>query len=95
MGTQIVRVQEKGQVTIPVEIREKLNLKKGDLVTFVETDEGVMIKPAEVVVSEAFDQIGKALKERGISLDELIERGREIREPIIEEEYDLLDSTPE
>lgn len=95
MGTQIVRVQEKGQVTIPVEIREKLNLKKGDLVTFVETDEGVMIKPAEVVVSEAFDQIGKALKERGISLDELIERGREIREPIIEEEYDLSDSTPE
>jgi AbrB family looped-hinge helix DNA binding protein len=63
MGTQVVRVQEKGQVTIPVEIREKLNLRKGDLVTFVETEEGVVIKPAEVVVSEALDEIGRALKE--------------------------------
>jgi len=79
MGTQVVRVQEKGQVTIPVEIREKLNLRKGDLVTFVETEEGVVIKPAEVVVSEALDEIGRALKERGISLEELIERGRDPR----------------
>jgi AbrB family looped-hinge helix DNA binding protein len=95
MGTQVVRVQEKGQVTIPVEIREKLNLRKGDLVTFVETEEGVVIKPAEVVVSEALDEIGRALKERGISLEELIERGRAIRESIIEEEYGLSDSKSE
>jgi len=32
-----VRIQEKGQVTIPTKIRKKLNLRKGDLVTFVET----------------------------------------------------------
>jgi len=95
MRTQVVRVQEKGQVTIPVEIREKLNLRKGDLVTFVETEEGVVIKPAEVVVSEALDEIGRALKERGISLEELIERGRGIRESIIEEEYGLSDSKSE
>jgi AbrB family looped-hinge helix DNA binding protein len=89
MGTQVVRVQGKGQVTIPVEIRDKLNLKKGDLVTFVATEEGVIIKPAEVVVSEALDEIGKALKQRGISLEELMERGREIRESVIREEYEL------
>jgi AbrB family looped-hinge helix DNA binding protein len=28
MPTPLVRVQEKGQVTIPLEIREKLKLKK-------------------------------------------------------------------
>ena len=38
-------VQEKGQVTIPAEIRKKLGLKKGDYVAFVETDQGVMISP--------------------------------------------------
>ena len=32
-------VQEKGQVTIPVEIRRKLGLEKGDLVAFVETEQ--------------------------------------------------------
>ena len=40
MSTTFVRVQEKGQVTLPLEIRRKLKLKKGDLVTFVETEDG-------------------------------------------------------
>ena len=93
MSTTIVRVQEKGQVTIPQEIREKLDLKKGDMVTFVETDAGVVIKPAEVVVSDALDEIGRALKEKGISLEELLDRGREIRGELVEEEYDLRDTS--
>ena len=95
MPTPIVRVQEKGQVTIPQEIREKLDLKKGDMVTFVETDAGVVIKPAEVVVSDALDEIGRALKEKGISLEELLDRGREIRGELIEDEYDLRDTSTE
>jgi len=52
-----VRVQEKGQVTIPRQIRNKLNLKKGDLVVFVETDSGVMVKPAAVIATD--DQIAE------------------------------------
>jgi len=47
-----VRVQAKGQVTIPKEIRDKLNVKPGDLVVFVETDTGVMVKPAAVMTDE-------------------------------------------
>lgn len=94
MPIQVVRVQEKGQVTIPQEIRKKLDLKKGDMVIFVETDAGVVIKPAEIVVTEALDEIGRALKEQGISLDDVMELGREIRGEIIEEEYGLTDSQP-
>ena len=51
-------VQEKGQVTIPAEIRKKWGLKKGDLVAFVETEQGVMISPQEVIATQALDQIG-------------------------------------
>jgi antitoxin PrlF len=95
MPAPAVRVQERGQVTIPKEIRERLDLKKGDLVTFVETEEGLIIKPAEIVVSAALDEIGEALKERGLSLEELMERGREIRGELIEEEYDVTDPDSE
>jgi AbrB family looped-hinge helix DNA binding protein len=95
MATQVVRVQEKGQVTIPQEIRKKLDLKKGDMVIFVETDAGVVIKPAEIVVTEALDEIGRTLKERGISLGDLMELGRDIRSEMIEEEYGLTDSQSE
>ena len=89
MSSLYVRVQEKGQVTIPREIREKLKLKKGDLVTFVETEMGVLIKPAELVAVEALDEIGLALKAKGYSLKDLIERGRVIREGLVKEAYQL------
>ena len=56
MTTTSVRVQAKGQVTIPKGIREKLNVQPGDLVVFVETDEGVMVKPAAVMTDENLRQ---------------------------------------
>lgn len=82
-------VQEKGQVTIPVEIRRKLGLKKGDLVAFVETEQGVLISPQEVVAMEALDKLGEMLKEKGIALEDLIESGREIRGEIVREKYNI------
>lgn len=91
MSQQVVKVQEKGQVTIPAEIREKLGLKKGDLVIFVETEQGIVIKPAEVIVTEALDEIGQVLKEKGIALEQFMEKGREKREEILNKEYGLSD----
>jgi len=89
--TTVVRVQEKGQVTIPLEIRKKLRLKKGDLVTFIVTNKGVVIQPAEVVMHAALDEIGRGLKARGVTLEQLLDRGRELRGALIAEEYGLGD----
>ena len=79
-------VQGKGQVTIPAAIRRKWRLKKGDLVAFVETKEGVIISPREVVAMEAMDKIGEILKQNGVTLEELMESGRESRGQIVKEE---------
>ncbi|MEW5873376.1 MAG: AbrB/MazE/SpoVT family DNA-binding domain-containing protein [Chloroflexota bacterium] len=95
MSEMLVRVQEKGQVTIPSRIRKKLKLKKGDLVIFEETETGAVIKPAEVLVADVLDQIGKALQDKGITLDEIIERGRELRGDLIASEYNLEDASGE
>jgi AbrB family looped-hinge helix DNA binding protein len=46
---KVSRVQKKGQVTIPVEIRQKLGLAEGDLVAFIETKEGIVISPQTIV----------------------------------------------
>jgi len=86
---KLVRIQEKGQVTIPTELRKKLGLKKGDLVAVTETPEGVLITPQEVLAMKALDRIGEVLKERGLSLEELIESGREIRGQIVKEQYGI------
>ncbi len=58
---KLVRIQEKGQVTIPREIRKKPGLKRGDLVAVVETPDGVFITPQQVVASKALDSIGDIL----------------------------------
>jgi AbrB family looped-hinge helix DNA binding protein len=89
LTTVPVRVQEKGQVTLPREVRQRLKLKKGDLVTFVETSEGIVIKPAAVVANETLDEIGAALKAKGIKLEDLLERGRGIRADLAKEKYGL------
>ena len=42
--SQSTRVTEKGQATIPKELREKYNLEPGDEVVWIDTDEGIVVK---------------------------------------------------
>jgi antitoxin PrlF len=86
---KLVRIQEKGQVTIPTEIRKKLGLKRGDLVAVMKTPDGVFITPQQVLATKALDQIGDILKEQGVSVDELIASGREIRTDLLQETYGI------
>jgi antitoxin PrlF len=86
-------MQEKGQVTIPTEIRKRLGLKKGDRVSFIETEQGVLISPQEVVALDALDKIGEILKENGLTLEDMMGRGRESRSKIVAKKYPRLAKT--
>ena len=86
---RLATVQKRGQVTIPIELRRKLGIGEGGVVALVETKEGVLLSPREVLTMEALDRIGEALKKQGITLEELTESGREIRGQMVEEEYGL------
>jgi AbrB family looped-hinge helix DNA binding protein len=84
-------LQENGQVTLPAEWREKYGLKKGDVISFEETEKGLLISPRQVLAMKLLDEIGEALEEKGVALEDLIERGREIRGEITGERYGLAD----
>ena len=73
-----VRVQEKGQVTIPSEIRRKLRLKKGDLVTFIVTSDGVIIQSVERLILELQKSLEICLQTRQVTWDALYERSRQV-----------------
>jgi antitoxin PrlF len=92
---KLVRIQEKGQVTIPREIRKKLGLKRGDLVAVMETPEGVFITPQQVLATTALDRIGNILKEQGVSLEELTAAGRQIRIDMLQEDYGINEAPKE
>lgn len=47
MGT----ISSKGQITVPLEVRNRLGLKEGDRIEFVAQDGAVLIRPARVVAN--------------------------------------------
>lgn len=42
--SETTRVTEKGQATIPKELRDKYDLEPGDEVVWIDTDEGIVVK---------------------------------------------------
>ena len=80
-------IQENGQVTLPLEWREKYDLKKGELVSFVEMEQGLMVVPRVALAMDALDRIGEALKAKGISFEEMMASIEETRQELFDEKY--------
>ena len=89
VAKKIYTMQDNGQVTLPVEFRKKYNLKKGDAIVFKETEDGLVISPREALAMKYLDEIGDALKGKGITLEDMIASGQEIRKELIREKYGL------
>lgn len=53
----------------------------------------MLITPQEVVATKALNEIGAVLREQGLSLEELIESGRESRDGLVRELYGIDPST--
>ena len=85
-----VRVQEKGQVTIPRTIRRQLNLKKGDLVTFISTENGVIIKTLDLAAGDLLTSLAKTLQARGIKLEDVMVRSQKVSAEVLVKEFILL-----
>ena len=82
---RLLHVGEDGQVVLPAEVRQRLGVDRGGKVDLVETNEGVLIAREETIALAALDQIGAALAEEGVTLDDLIESGREERDALLQE----------
>lgn len=82
-------IQENGQVTLPAEWREKYGLKKGDEIVFEETEQGLVISPREAILLRLLDDIGDELRAEGITLEVLMQDGREMRSKLLKEMYGI------
>lgn len=79
MFKKVSVIQENGQVTLPAEFRKQYGLKRGDIVVFRQTEEGLLINPTQTLAVKLLDEIGEALKEQGVSLEDLIESSHSAR----------------
>ena len=70
MSALISTVTQKGQVTIPKNVRDSLHLITGDKVEFVHNDRGeVVIKPLTRKVSEVAGILNKYKKSQPVSIE--------------------------
>lgn len=87
MTVQTYTMQANGQVTLPRDFRNRLGLKKGDTIVFRETDDGLLISTRETIVLNKLDELGAGLKAHGLTLEDLMVSGAEIRQQIYDEKY--------
>jgi len=85
MKSVTVRIGEKGQITIPVDIRERDKLDKGTQVEVVDLGEGSLFinkidRKKELLL--AFRILGKRIKEKGYNKDKLIDFCRKVRRDV-------------
>lgn len=88
-ATRRFEVVEDGELPLPEEIRQRLGLKKGTIVSVTEMKEGVLISTSEQRLAFDLAELDAALEEYGITFEELIESGREMRGEIVKELYGI------
>jgi len=72
------KITEKGQTTVPKEIREHLELSPGDVIDFVVLDNGtVIVQPAYVDVRDLSGFLSQTLKGKRVSLEQMKDSIRE------------------
>ena len=63
-------VTTKGQVTIPIELREKLGIKPGDRVGFVDEGDRIVLQRQETAIEAVF---GLVKTGKGVTLEQMEE----------------------
>lgn len=75
----VTKMREKGQVTIPVGIRESLHLSKDSLLSVAKIGNGILLMPKPSIFEAVSAEFTKEAKEKGITLDDLLKDLRKIR----------------
>lgn len=75
----VTRMREKGQITIPSEIRESLHLAKDSILSIVKVGNGILLTPKPSLFEAVSAEFIKEAEEKGITLDDLLKDLRKIR----------------
>lgn len=85
--TYRVQLRQRGQVTIPRAIRERLAIDTGDVITMAEIDDFVFFARRELQVPVLADRFAELMNNSGVSLADLLEglseerlKSRDLRE---------------
>lgn len=86
--TMSINVTRDGMDTLSTELRDRLGVEEGGELVLVESKDGVLLMTRRAFVDYALDRLGEGLPD-DVTLDDLIESGRELREELIFEHYGI------
>jgi AbrB family looped-hinge helix DNA binding protein len=72
-----VRIRDKGQITIPSEIRERLDMELGTVMDVRQVGEAIVIYPRQSKVDELVKSVQQSMAEHGVDLEQLLAELRE------------------
>lgn len=87
---EIARLSSKGQITVPIDIRKKLNLKEGDKLLFFEEGEKIVVANASIMALKEIQTSmqGEAEKQGFKSENHVNDYVKEIRKELWEKKYE-------
>ena len=83
-----IQVRNRGVVTLPVSLREKYNIQRGDTFQVMDLDGLFVLTPMVPMVPELAREIERARIEMGLTMDELLDNLRQQRERYYQETYE-------
>ncbi|MGQ9553165.1 MAG: AbrB/MazE/SpoVT family DNA-binding domain-containing protein [Anaerolineae bacterium] len=83
-----VQMRKKGNLTLPVALRNKYNLNEGDVFTLIDLgDSTFLLRPGISALNRLGDRVAAILKKEGVDLDSLLATLEEERERYYRERY--------
>ena len=89
MKLKITSIGNSAGVILPKELLARLRLDKGDELYAIETPDGILLTSRRAAIERDLAGVDAELREHGLTLDEVVESGREIRGEIARERYRL------
>ena len=82
-----ISLREKRQLTLPASLCHELGLEAGDLLDASIEGDKIIIRPRRKAAVDALAEVRRAIRESGVTLEELVDGGREVREELFKEKY--------
>ena len=88
-GPVVVRVRERGQFTIPVEIRRQMGIEEGDVFSLIQLGDTLVATRKKLVAPEVAAAIEGLMREQGVTLGYLLDGLEKQREGYVGDKYGL------
>jgi AbrB family looped-hinge helix DNA binding protein len=88
MKNTFVQIRKNGNITIPLTLRKKYNLKEGDSLTIIDLEEGAfLLSPKISTIDQLSEQIQQILEDQDVTVEEILNGLEAERELFYREKY--------